>query len=342
MSLNLQDVCDQFDQMGFPDAQEMSHPDLETVKLARSLIEQAIASESFLIDCIQHELRLIEGRRLGSGLIPFYVHPRTGIQFSFGYWAPGSTPGPHVHTAWTLTALCKNSLNIITYNTHAALTHGELIKEKEIDAEAGQVGFIHQACVHDPTNTSSDWSWTLHVTSPRDGDELEALPNDRFRFSAPEAVSTAHPFNAVLRARQGITRARYLLAMLMEYSSPAADLLAQRCLALGPRLTEHVQAPPSCGEPIQSLIKGTHRLQLVDEGLDLRCEQQADEVALLVNTPQGPVMAVQMDVLAQPALNYVAKHKQFDVSELPGELSRQEQHQIGATLETVGLFRSMR
>jgi hypothetical protein len=336
MSLNLQDVCDQFDRMGFPEAQDARHPELETVKLARCLIEQAIASDSFLLDCIGHELRLIETSNFRSGLIPFYVHPRTGIQFSFGYWSPGSSPGPHAHTAWTLTALCRNTLNVITYNTEAALQEGKLIEEKNLDAQEGQVGFIHDVCVHNPSNNSSQWSWTLHVTSPRDGQDLEQYPNDRFRFEQAPEFDGTHPFADVVRTRQRITRLRYLNAILSTLSSDKAQQLQQRCIALGTQSMQNTN-------PDSSNTNGSdvsHRLTLTNKHLKLACLPKGSNVALLVDTPQGMTTALQMDRVAEPALSFVANQQDFDIRHLPGEITTQEQHQIGETLENLGLFRS--
>ncbi len=342
MSLNLKDVCDQFDCMNFPAAQERKHPDLETVRLARETIEQAIKSESFILDCIKHELTLIETEELGAGLIPFFVHPNKGIQFSFGYWSPGASPGPHVHTAWTLTAVCKNTLNVVTYETEPAVRDGVLVAQKNIDAKQGQVGFIHDICVHNPTNTSSQWSWTLHVTSPRDGEDSEQFPNERFRFETETQVDRKHPFAEVIRVRQRMTRIRYLSSVLASFISPSANKLKDRCSRLGTRLTQKQLRNGRKDDINQTDIScSPHRLKLTHKNLELHCHQTEDSVSLMVDTPEGSVAAVQMDSIAEPALQYVAKQGEFDVRSLPGIISNEEQHQIGDMLENLGLFRSV-
>lgn len=341
-SLKLTDICDQFDRL-FPQIDVHTHPSLEAVKSARSLLETAIASDAFILDCIEHELALIETSKLGSGLIPFFVQPTTGVQFSFGYWSPGASPGPHVHTAWTLTAVCRNTLNVLTYDTQTAIESGDLVIKKNIDATQGQVGFIHRVCVHEPINTSDRWTWTMHVTSPLDGQPSDEFPSDRFQFEQEQPVISDHPFSEVVRSRQRRVRLRYLRSILMTMSCERSAACLATCDRLGVKSQNHnllITESPIKAQPHSSAQNRTYKLQRTHADLILKCKRTDTAATLLVDTPNGPEELVEMDPIAEPALQFVSQNLSFSADSLPGELSQLEQYQISETLENLGIYRS--
>src|SRR5262249_52087689 len=176
---------------------EQTHPDRALILAARSGVEAAVVDDEFLADCIALELKLIESNRPRRGLVPFLTMPDLGIRLAFGYWAPGNSAGAHEHTAWTITAVCRNELEVLTYNREESYRKRGLVPKNRFHATAGRVGFIFEPSIHAPRNISGEWSLSFHVTSPRDGEpagdyEQEALPslNSRRRLSSAGQI---HP-----------------------------------------------------------------------------------------------------------------------------------------------------
>src|SRR5262245_54987816 len=182
--MKLDDVCDVFQSVGFPRANESAHPERDLILGVRKHIENAVVDDEFLADCVGRELiRLGRNslRQQRQGLIPFFTIPDLGIQFAFGYWAPGATPGPHEHTAWTISAVCRNCLEVTTYDRAESYRQRRLIPKKHFDAPAGSVGYVTEPCIHAPRNASRDSSLSLHVISPRDGER----PDDHQAVELP-------------------------------------------------------------------------------------------------------------------------------------------------------------
>src|SRR5262249_13875010 len=140
---------------------------------------------------------LREGR-MGPGLVPFFTMPRTGIRFALGYWPPGGSPGAHEHTAWTITAVCRNQLDVLTFDRLRSYETRTLVPKNRFNAQAGQVGYIYEPCLHEPKNNSQDWSLSLHIVSPWDGrpaGDFEAcfpLPQ------LPSDLDPTHPYATVI------------------------------------------------------------------------------------------------------------------------------------------------
>src|ERR1043165_6983466 len=114
--MKLSDMCEAFSALRFPHLGDDAHPDRESILQVRERVREALVDDELLADCIIHELRLLARDRIRHGLVPVFSIPGLGIRFAFGYWPPGGTPGPHEHTAWTITAVCRNRLDVATYD----------------------------------------------------------------------------------------------------------------------------------------------------------------------------------------------------------------------------------
>jgi hypothetical protein len=86
--------------------------------------------------------------------------PNVSRPNAFGYWLLGGTPGPRKHTAWTITAVCRNELEVIT--RQESYRRRKLVQKNRFEAPAGRVGYIHEPSIHQPRNISSEWSLSLH------------------------------------------------------------------------------------------------------------------------------------------------------------------------------------
>jgi hypothetical protein len=343
--MKLDELCESFEELGFPGYGERSHPEEITVRGARALIFSAVADDAFLADCFSHELQLIASDCLRQGLVPFFTLPGLGIQFAFGYWAPGATPGPHEHTAWTITALCRNELEILVYDRQQSYQRRELVPKARFRAEAGEVGFIHAPCIHAPKNVSRDWSLTIHVTSPRDGEPLPSQPDPELviGLNAPPWLSPAnldHPYSKVMRARQRARHVRHIVRVLADMEVPQALSLFARCHDLASsstrRLIERV-APLASGGEAKAFVLARSHADLV-----LSHREEDSMIALYAETPAGPQEELAINGIAREAIAFAAKETLFDVRALPGMLSDEERVAIGESLEDTGLFTRVR
>jgi hypothetical protein len=328
--MKLGDVLEGFESIEFPDAGEQAHPERDAVRAARAAIQSAIVDDEFLADCIALELKLVARTQFRRGLVPFLTIPALGIRFAFGYWPPGGTPGPHEHTAWTITAVCRNELEVQTYDRDESYRRRELVPKNHFPAEAGRVGYIYEPSIHAPVNTSADWSLSLHVTSPRDGEPMEncepvaGLRTPRRRLAAP-----SHPYATAVAARHRTERVHVLARALSAMRVDSAPALLDECAALGSHSTRKLAAQDhSTGY----LLRRTH------PDLMLSHRIFGDRVALMAETPDEPVDELAIDVIAADAIAYATKEPVFDVRDLPGSITDEERTFIAEALEDSGLF----
>lgn len=328
--MKLDDVVAELETIEFPGVDEVAHPERETVVAARSTIQAAVVDDRFLADCIAKELALITQTDFRRGLVPFFTIPGLGIRFAFGYWPPGGTPGPHEHTAWTITAVCRNELEVHTYDRAESYRRGELVAKNHFPAEAGRVGYIYEPSIHAPMNTSANWSLSLHVTSPRDGEPTEyCAPVAGMRSRERRRTPPAHPYATAIAARLRTERVHVLGRALAEMRVAHAPALLEQCAALGSHATRKLAASDRGG---RYMLRRTH------PDLVLTHRIVGDSVTLTAQAPEAPVDELAMDVVAAEAIAFATHEQVFDVGDLPGPITDEERTLIGEALEDSGLF----
>lgn len=345
--MQLDGFCDALARLPFPRADEPAHPERATVLAVRALVGEAVRDDEFLTDCLAHELRLVESGRPRTGLVPFCVLPEHGVSLAFAHWAPGASPGPHEHTAWTVTAVCRNELEVITFDRDETYRHRRLVPKRRFPARAGRVGFVYEPCIHAPRNSSREWALSLHVTSPLDGqpcdDRATAVPG----LAPPhrsEAGEREHPYVYVEAARQRQDHVRQLVRVLATVD-PSRTLrgprLLSRCFALASSATRraiHAIVPqPGAREA----LAGPWLLARIHPELVLDVRDYDDLASLGVHTPAGRRGELMLDAATGPALVVIAREPVFDVRRLPGPLSPEQREALGEALERSGLFRRL-
>lgn len=342
--MKLDDLCELFDRRAFPDAHAREHPDKDAVLAARSAITTAVRDDAFLVDCLAYELSRLEQRQgLRPGLVPFFTVPGFGIRFAFGYWPPGRNAGAHEHTAWTITGVCHNELVVETYDREESYRRQELVPKNRFDAPAGQVGFIYEPCIHDPRNPTDRWSLSLHVSSPRDGEQLadqeRCLPIlDNFPARRPTGHGDA--YDEVIATRRRQLKIRAIAEFLAQVEAvPVGDLL-ERCVrqsSLSTRRFIHGLGRTdvsSAGRPRTRTLTRSH------DKLALEYRDTGDLVALGVETPRGWVEELAVSRFAREAIAFCVKTSRFEVHDLPGHLTDDERWAIAEVLEESALFRA--
>jgi hypothetical protein len=342
-------LLDGFEALQFPKKGERTHPDRQLVTAARASVEAAVIDDEFLADCLAFELTLIESNRPRRGLVPFFTMPDLGVRFAFGYWAPGNSAPAHEHTAWTITAVCRNELEVLTYNRDESYRTRELVPKNRFHAPAGKAGYIFEHCIHAPMNVSRDWSLSFHVTSPRDGEradaESEPLPALRTRPALP-LPQHRHPYANVLAARHRNRCVHQLARIIAAMKERQASDLLDRCFALGCAKTQKfIQRTTSRQSSAPRPRAGLGRRDiLVRAHEDLALSHASDgEVAVLrAETPRGSVEEFSIDDVARDAIAFVAHESMFEVGAIPGNLSDEERIAIAEMLEESGLFSRIR
>jgi hypothetical protein len=339
--VKLDDLCELFDRHAFPEAHVREHPDRDAVLAARSAITAAVRDDEFLVDCMAYELTRLEQRGLRAGLVPFFTLPGFGIRFAFGYWPPGRNAGAHEHTAWTITGVCHNELTVQTYDRDESYRHQTLVPKNRFDAPAGQVGFIYEPCIHDPRNPTDRWSLSLHVSSPRDGEQLadqeQCLPILDEYFTR-QRTGYGAPYDEVIATRRRQLKIRAIAQFLAQVDAvPETDLL-ERCVQQGSSATRRFihglgrTDVMNGGRPTARTLARSH------ESLALNYRETDDFVALGVETQRGWVEELAVSRVAREAIAFCVGTPRFDVLELPGCLTDDERWAIADALEESGLF----
>lgn len=337
--MKLDDYCEQFDRVHFPDALERSLPERASVQAARAALADAVVDDDFLADCMARELDRLQEDRMKPGLAPFHTVEEFGIRLAFGYWPPGATAGPHEHTSWTITAVCRNELHVTTFDRDASYRGRTLVPKNRFEATAGRTGFIYEPCIHEPWNPTADWSLSFHVLSPHDGEKLddysECIPA---LVGEPLVPDLDHPYARVLAVRGRHRYVSVLARILAHMESPRAAELLESCAALGSSATRRMIARLTTGawsgvEGVPWILERAHP----DLVLDYR--GAADLVALHAESSAGTVEELTIGNSAREAIAAVAREPMFDVRSLPGNFSEEERAAIAQTLEDTGLFR---
>jgi hypothetical protein len=345
--MKLDDLSEALERLPLPRGDEPAHPERSAVLAMRALVSEAVADDEFLTDCLAYELRLVESGQPRVGLVPFFVLPKSGVRLAFGHWAPGASPGPHEHTAWTVTAVCRNSLEVITFDRDESYRRRELVPKRRFAASAGRVGLVYHPCIHAPRNASREWTLSLHVTSPLDGRPCDDGAAPVRGLATPPRVDPReldHPYAHVVFARQRQVYVRHLVRVLATVD-PARTLRAPRllgrCFALASsamRRTIHAIVPQPRAREV---LTGPWLLARIHPELVLETRAQGDVVALDVEVPGGRREELVIDAMAREALAVVAREPVFDVYTLPGPFAPEERSALGEALERTGLFRRL-
>jgi hypothetical protein len=232
---------------------------------------------------------------------------------------------------------------VATFDRPESYRRRELVAKNVFTAEAGEAGFIYEPSIHAPKNVSDDWSLSMHISSPRDGeraDDLEPL-GDLLSFSVSRAERSdrVDPYSSVLRARARHAEVHLLARTLLSARVPQARDLLARCFMLASSSTRAMllRALPDLFEAGASprLLTRSHReLALHVRGGDRKCE-------LIADTSKGPTRVLAVNDLAHDALVFASTQQSFDVAALPGSLSDEERTAIADALEDSGTFKGL-
>jgi hypothetical protein len=143
------------------------------VRTVQNMLSAALADEDFYLDCIELEIEANLRRTADAPRQPLFRMPERGLTLHMFYWYPGRGTIPHEHSAWTVTAVFYNSLQVTTYDFDVASRERRLEQKNVFSAAQGNAGHIYDRCIHSPSNVTSIVTTSLHVFNSADQPCLE-------------------------------------------------------------------------------------------------------------------------------------------------------------------------
>jgi hypothetical protein len=311
--------------------------DRSGLQAARDAVCVAAIDPDFVCECAALELQLIHDKKDGSALVPFVSLPSIKAGLAFGYWPPFGTTGPHEHTAWTITAVIRNALDVLVYDWAKSYDCGTLVESQVFHAAAVDVGYIAAPTIHDVRNNTAHWSLALHILSDHDGQRPTQYPKSVLGPSSKS--SDDDPYRALNAAR--LRRAKVLqMAELVRGSvaNPARvsaffeGFMVGATSARIAKLIDLKQAPDT----------SLGRLRRVHSDLRLSVEKVGSQVRLWAYS--GDRAYAQIDVTTDfaDALSFVAEELEFEVDSVPGGLTAAERQMFARAIEDSCLFEAVR
>jgi hypothetical protein len=151
----------------------LRRPPRDNVRTVQNALSAALADEEFYLDCVELEVDAILRRTPEFPRQPLHRFRDLPLQFHMFYWHPGRVAPPHEHTAWTVTAVFYNALEVTTYDWEVAYRERRLERKNVFTAEQGRVGHIFERCIHHPANITNTVSTSIHIFNECDKQRID-------------------------------------------------------------------------------------------------------------------------------------------------------------------------
>ena len=307
------------------------------LRAARDLVRVAVTDPEVLCECAELELQLLRNKSDAPNLVPFIRFPSIRAGLAFGYWPPFAATGPHEHTAWTITAVMRNKLDVWVYDWAMSYDCGTLVESRIVDAVSPDVGYICSPTIHDVRNSTFSWSLALHVLSDHDGQRPADYPKSI--IGGLSETLGDDPYRSVDSARMRRAKAVLMAEILRgSVANPAT---------FGEWFEEFMVGGTSAR--IRTLLRlgkaadaPLRRLRRIHPDLRLSVDQEGPRVRLWAYSDHGA--HAQIDVTAEFAdpLLFIAEQLEFDVESLPGNLTISERQALARALEDSCLFEALK
>lgn len=307
------------------------------LQAARDLMRVAVSDPEILCECAALELQSLRNKSDAPGLVPFIRFPSIRAGLAFGYWPPFVATGPHEHTAWTITALIRNRLDVWVYDWAKSYDRGTLVESRVVNAVSPEVGYICSPTIHDVRNSTSSWSLALHVLSDHDGQRPADYPKSILGGSS-EAPGD-DPYRRVdcarMRRAKVVQMAEVLQGSVADPASFGAWFEGFMVGATSRRIRTLLRLDKAPDAPLR-------RLRRIHPDLRLTVDHAGPQVRLWAYSNHGA--HPQLDVTAEFAdpLFFVADQVEFDVEALPGNLTVSDRQTLARALEDSCLFEALK
>jgi hypothetical protein len=307
------------------------------LRAARDLVRVAVTNPKVLCECAELELQLLRNKSDAPNLVPFIRVPSIRAGLAFGYWPPFGTTGPHEHTAWTITAVIRNKLDVFVYDWAKSYDCGTLVESQIVKALSPDVGYICSPTIHDVRNTTSSWSLALHVLSDHDGQRPANYPKSILPRSSEKLDDDPYRIvdSARMRRAKVVQMAEVLRGSVADPATFGEWFEEFMVGATSARINTLLRLGNAADAPLR-------RLRRIHPDLRLSVDQVGPRVRLWAYSGHGA--HPQIDVTADFAdpLMFVAEQSEFDVDSLPGNLTNSERQAFARALEDSCLFEALK
>jgi hypothetical protein len=171
---------------------------------------------------------------------PFHRLNDLDLEFRMFYWWPGKAAPPHEHTAWTVTAVFYNTLEVTTFDWDVAFREQRLQPKHRFTGVQGMAGHIYDRCIHRPANLTEKLSTSIHIFHAADQPRIEREVGPIAGMAPPTRAFVRGPNEDVRLAALKQLRLRALAHMVGQFRSERARRTLDAIASAGDDLTRAV------------------------------------------------------------------------------------------------------
>jgi len=215
-------------------------PPRDDVRTVQDALTAMLADEDFYLDCIDLEAETTASETPDRPFAPFHRLNDLELQFRMFYWWPGKAAPPHEHTAWTVTAVFYNTLEVTTFDWDVAFREQRLQARNRFTGVQGMAGHIYDRCIHRPANLTEKLSTSIHIFHAADQPRIEREVGPIPGMGPPSSgfVRGPHADARLTAAKQ--LRLRALAHMVGQFRSERARRTLGAIASAGDDLTQAV------------------------------------------------------------------------------------------------------
>jgi predicted metal-dependent enzyme (double-stranded beta helix superfamily) len=215
-------------------------PPRDDVRAVQAALTAMLADEEFYLDCVDLEAEATSSATPERPFAPLYRVEDLDLQFRMFYWWPGKAAPPHEHTAWTVTAVFYNTLEITTFDWEVAFREQRLASKNRFTGVQGMAGHIFDRCIHCPANLTDKLATSIHIFNGADRPQIEREVGPIAGMAPPTAAFVRGPHEAVRLAALKQLRLRALAHIVGQFRSERARRTLDAIAAAGDDLTRVV------------------------------------------------------------------------------------------------------
>lgn len=215
-------------------------PPRDDVRAVQSALTAMLGDEEFYLDCVDLEARATAGATPQRPFAPMHRVEDLDLQFRMFYWWPGKAAPPHEHTAWTVTAVFYNALEVTTFDWDVAFRERRLVTKNRFTGVQGMAGHIFDRCIHRPANLTEKLATSIHIFHGADRPRIEDEVGPIAGMAPPSTPFVRGPNEVARLTALKQLRLRALAHMVGQFRSDRARRTLDAIAAAGDDLTRVV------------------------------------------------------------------------------------------------------
>jgi hypothetical protein len=215
-------------------------PPRDNVRAVQDGLTAMLTDEDFYLDCIDLEAEATANATPERPFPPLSGLHDLDLQFRMFYWWPGKAAPPHEHTAWTVTAVFYNTLEVTTFDWGVAFREQRLQPKNRFTGVQGMAGHIYDRCIHRPANLTEKLSTSIHIFNLADQPRIEREVGPIAGLAPPTRAFVRGPNEDVRLTALKQLRLRALAHMVGQFRSERARRTLDAIASAGDDLTRAV------------------------------------------------------------------------------------------------------